>query len=161
MADQFGVESRALMVRTLQQLPRVASFSGRVSVRQAAREIGFCARRLRRETLDAAGHVPTGQFSLSELRFAQTDAIHAGPLLTSLHYLRSVRPGSRYFALADPIQNLPVAVCSVSALQWPRLEKKMLERFAIPGQQILDVCRVFSIDSAPPNSISYLSLIHI
>ena len=29
------------------------------------------------------------------------------PVLTSLHYLRSARSGSRYFALVDPVESLP------------------------------------------------------
>lgn len=155
-ARRFGVESRSLAVRARQQLPRVASLAGSVGPERAQREIGFCARRLRREVQQAADYVPRGTFTLPELRFAEIDEDLARPLLTHLHYLGSVRPGSRYFALLDPREGLPVALCSLSPLQWPRLEKKLEQQSGIPPERILDVSRVFAVDSAPRNCISTL-----
>ena len=155
-ARRFGVESRSLAVRARQQLPRVASTAGSVGPERARREIGFCARRLRRETQQAADSVPRGAFTLPELRFAEIDEDLARPLLTHLHYLGSVRPGSRYFALLDPREGLPVALCSLSALQWPRLARKLEQQSELPPERILDVSRVFAVDSAPRNCISTL-----
>lgn len=155
-AHHFGVETRSLAVRARQQLPRLASVRGSVGPERAQREIDLCAQRLRRETEQAADHVPRGTFTLPELRFAEIDEAAARPLLTHLHYLGSVRPGSRYFALVDPRGGLPVALCSLSTLQWPRLANRLQQQCGVPPERILDVSRVFAVDSAPHNCISTL-----
>ena len=60
------------------------------------------------ETCRAArGYCRLQQFSLRDLAFEEIDPSRALPVLTLLHYLRSARPGSRYFALVDPVHRLP------------------------------------------------------
>ena len=100
--------------------------------------------------------MPGGTFTLPELRFAEVDEAAARPLLTHLHYLGSIRPGSRYFALLDPREGRPVALCSLSTLQWPRLADKLRQQTNLAPERILDVSRVFAVNSAPRNSISTL-----
>lgn len=156
MAVRFGVEPRALMVRARQQLPRITKFSGQVDPHRAERELRLCALQLRSDTRAAAGYLPPGPFALADLVFTPIDVMDAAPLLTRLHYLRSVRPDSAYFALTDPATSRPVVLCSASALQWPRLERRLLDRFAVARDQVLDISRVFAVDNAPANSISTL-----
>ena len=156
VAREFGVETRALAVRARQQLPRVAAMDGSVSARRARREISNCARRLLQETRRVADAIPRGTFTLPELRFAEIDEAAARPQLVHLHYLGSVRPGSRYFALLDPEQSFPVALCSLSALQWPRLGNRLQQQFGVTVDNVCDVSRVFAVNSAPHNSISTL-----
>ena len=156
VARSVGVEPRALAVRVLLHLPRVASHKGWVTRWQAQRELRSSAERLRRDVRAARSHVPIDGFSLRELAFEEIDSPRALPLLESLHYLRSARRGSLYFALVDPINRLPVSLCSVSPLEWKRVASQISAQFAVPQGGIWDVSRVYSVDSAPPHAISSL-----
>jgi hypothetical protein len=155
-ALRVGVEPRALAVRVLLHLPRVASHRGWVTRWQAHRELRLGAERLRRDAQAAGTHVPIEEFPLSDLAFEEIDSARAIPVLMSLHYLQSARPGSRYFALVDPVDRLPVSLCSVSPLQWKCVARAMRRHFAIPIERVWDLSRVYSVDSAPANAISSL-----
>jgi hypothetical protein len=155
-ACRADVEPRALAVRVLLHLPRVASHEGWVTRSQAQRELRINAERLRCDVRAARSHVPIDSFSLRELAFEKIDSSRALPLLESLHYLRSARQGSLYFALVDPINRLPVSLCSVSPLEWKRVSSQISAQFAVPREGIWDVSRVYSVDSAPPHAISSL-----
>ena len=100
--------------------------------------------------------MPIGKFSLRELDFEVVDPSRALPLLTSLHYLRSARRDSLYFALVDPISRLPLSLCSVSPFEWKRVESRISAHFAIQCGRVWDLSRVYSVDSAPANAISSL-----
>jgi hypothetical protein len=104
----------------------------------------------------ARSYVPRRGFDLHDLAFEEIDSSRALPVLTLLHYLRSSRPGSTYFALVDPIHRLPVTLCSLSPLQWKCVGNQMRSQFAIPPQRVWDVSRVYSIENAPRNAISML-----
>jgi hypothetical protein len=155
-ARSAGVEPRALAVRALLHLPRVASYNGWVPRRQAQRELRITAARLRSDVHAARRHVPIGKFQLPDLDFEEIGSPRALPVLTSLHYLRGSRPHSLYFALVDPIDRLPVSLCSISPLQWKCVGKQLGAQFSIPQKVVWDVSRVYSIDGAPPNAISSL-----
>jgi hypothetical protein len=155
-AQETDVEPRALAVRALLQLPRVASLEGWVSTWQVQREIRISAERLRRDVRAARGHVPLQQFALRELTFEEIEPSRALPVLTLLHYLRSARPASRHFALVDPIHRLPVTLCTLSALEWKCVGNHIRSRFAISQERIWEVSRVYSVDIAPRNAISSL-----
>jgi hypothetical protein len=119
-------------------------------------ELKIIADQLHRDFRAARKHVPHKEFTLCDLTFEAIDSSRALPVLTSLHYLRSARPGSLYFALVDPLHKLPVTLCSVSPLQWKCVGSRIQSQFAIPPQRIWDVSRVYSLDSAPRNAISTL-----
>jgi hypothetical protein len=155
-ARRTDVEPRALAVRALLQLPRVASYEGCVSTWQVQRELTISAERLRRDLRAARDHVPLQKFALCDLAFEEVDPSRALPVLTLLHYLRSARSGSRYFALVDPVNRLPVTLCSVSALQWKCVGNHIRSQFAISPERVWEVSRVYSVDSAPRNAISFL-----
>jgi hypothetical protein len=155
-ARRVGVEARALAVRALLHLPRVASHKGWLTRSQVERELRISAKGLLVDALAARSHVPGNRFLLRELLFEEIDPSRALPLLTSLHYLRSARPGSLHFALVDPIHGLPVSLCSVSPLEWKCVARHIFAQFAIPPERVLDVSRVYSVDNAPANSISSL-----
>jgi hypothetical protein len=155
-ARNVCVEPRALAVRALLHLPRVASRRGWVKRWQIQHELRVSAERLRGNLRAAQCYVPSEQFALRDLVFEEIELPRALPVLTLLHYLRSARPGSRYFALVDPINRLPVSLCSVSALEWKRVASQIRLHFAIQPERALDVSRVYSVDSAPPNAISTL-----
>jgi hypothetical protein len=155
-ASIAGVEPRALAVRALLHLPRVATYNGWVLKGQAQQELSDSAKRLRSDVHAARRHVPIGKFQLADLDFEEVDSPRALPVLTSLHYLRGSRPDSLYFALVDPINRLPVSLCSISPLQWKCVGKQLDAQFGIPQKAVWDVSRVYSIDSAPPNAISSL-----
>jgi hypothetical protein len=155
-ALRVGVEPRALAVRVLLHLPRVASHNGWVTRWQAQREMRISAAHLSGDTRAVSSHIPVEKFSLHELAFEVIDPSRALPLLTSLHYLRSARQESLYFALVDPIDRLPVSLCSVSSLEWKRVSNQLQAQFAIRPGGVWDVSRVYSVDGAPANAISFL-----
>jgi hypothetical protein len=155
-ARRVGVEPRALVVRTLLQLPRVASYRGWMKIWQIRREVRISAERLRGDVWAARRGVPRGGFPLHDLSFEQIESSRALVVLTSLHYLRSARPDSLYFALVDPIDRLPVTLCSISRLQWRCVESKICSQFAIRPERVWDISRLYSVDSAPHNAISLL-----
>jgi hypothetical protein len=155
-ALRVGVEPRALAVRVLLHLPRVASRNGWVTRWQAQRELRISADRLRRDARAVRNHLPVKRFSLRELTFEVINPSRALPLLTSLHYLRSARQDSLYFALVDPIDKLPVSLCSVSPLEWKCVSNQLQAQFAIRPGGAWDVSRVYSVDGAPANAISVL-----
>jgi hypothetical protein len=155
-ACAVGVEPRALVVRTLLHLPRVASHRGWVTRRAVQRELRISAEQLRLDMHAAKNYVPAEKFQLRELAFEEIEFSRALPVLKSLHYLRSARKDSHYFALVDPIRGLPVSLCSVSRLEWERVATQIAAQFAIPRGRAWDVSRVYSVDTAPPNAISSL-----
>jgi hypothetical protein len=155
-ALRVGVEPRALAVLALLHFPRVASYEGWVTRWQAEREVRISAERLRREAGAARAYVPVDKFPLRDLVFEEIDSSCATPVLTSLHYLRSVRSGSRYFALVDPVEKRPVTICAISPLQWKCVAREIWAKFAIPPDRAWDVSRVYSVEHAPPNAISSL-----
>ena len=156
-AHEARVDLRALSVRTLLHLPRVATSSGRVSMTQIERELSHGARLLRRDTAAASYLIPNRKLALQELMFVEDfDTATADKLFSSLHYLRSARSGSRNFALVNPMDGRPVTICSVSPLKWEKVGKWIYAQFGILPEAIWDVSRVYSCDAAPPNAISFL-----
>jgi hypothetical protein len=155
-AHRAGVAPRTLAVSALLHLPRVASYGGWVMRWQVQRELETQTERLCRDARAARSYVSFESFALGDLRFEKVDSSRALPVLTLLHYLRSARPGSLYFALVDPLYRLPVTLCSLSQLQWKCVGSHIRSRFAIPPQRIWDVSRVYSVDTAPRNAISML-----
>jgi hypothetical protein len=155
-AHSVGVEPRPLAVRALLQLPRIASYTGWMTRQEVERELNISANRLRLDVSAARGHVPREDFALCDLAFEEIESSRALPVLRSLHYLRSARPGSLFFALVDPVDRLPVALCSLSPLQWKCVGSRIRSQFAIPPQRTWDVSRLYSVDNAPRNAISML-----
>jgi hypothetical protein len=155
-ALRVGVEPRALAVRVLLHLPRVASQKGWVTRWQAQRELRISAAQLHCDAHAVRDYLPVKRFPLRELVFEMIDPSRAIPLLRSLHYLRSARQGSLYFALVDPTDRRPVSLCSVSRLEWKCVSNQLQAQFAIRPHGAWDVSRVYSVDSAPANAISLL-----
>jgi hypothetical protein len=155
-ALRVGVEPRALGVRVLLHLPRVASHDGWVTRWQAQRELRISAGRLHGDARAVSDHVPGKKFSLRDLAFEVIDPLRALPLLTSLHYLRSAREDSLYFALVDPIDRLPVSLCSLSRLEWKCVSNQLQGQFDTRPSGAWEVSRVYSMDGAPANAISLL-----
>ncbi|MEV6286919.1 hypothetical protein [Kribbella sp. NPDC051770] len=155
-AARHGVEARALGVRTLLQLPRVAAYSGRIRRRDLEAELRNAAVGLRADQARIPELVPTEAYPLSVLRFVECATEDADAIFGSLHYLRSARPGSRNFALVDPIHRRPVSLCSVSPMDWAVVGKQLSRQFGVPAERMWDVSRVYSFDVAPKNAISTL-----
>jgi hypothetical protein len=155
-ARRKRVDERALRVRTLLHLPRIAGYSGSMPVKAVWAELGRMADQLAEDVRKPSARVSEAARDLHELKFARVPAELAAPIIASRHYLRSARPESHYFALLDPAERLPVSICSVSPLQWRRVAAQIRMQFGIAPERIWDVSRVYSCDSAPPNAISYL-----
>jgi len=155
-ALRHGVEPRALAVRTLLHLPRVAGHNGRVTRRQLETELRNRAVDLRADQARVQELIPSDAYPLQDLRFAEYDAHEAAAIFSHLHYLRSARAGSRNFALLDPVHGRPVTLCSVSPLEWAAVGKQLQKQFGVPMARMWDVSRVYSFDVAPSNAISTL-----
>jgi hypothetical protein len=145
-----------LSVRTLVQLPRVAAHSGRILRRDLDAELRNSAVQLQADQAKVLELVPTDGYPLEALRFVECEAEDAEAIFGNLHYLRSARPGSRNFALVDPIHRRPVTLCSVSPLDWALVGKQLSRQFGVPVERMWDVSRVYSFDVAPANAISTL-----
>lgn len=155
-AARHGVEPRALNVRTLLHLPRVAGHSGRLTRRQLDAELRNCAVGLRADQAEILDLMPTDEYALQDLRFVSYDAENAARIFGHLHYLRSARGGSKNYALVDPLHGLPVTLCSVSPLEWAVVGKQLRNQFGVAPDRVWDVSRVYSFDVAPGNAISFL-----
>lgn len=155
-ARRHRVPSRALSVRVLLHLPRLARPNGTMSRRGIAAELDRNAARLRHDQRAISDLIPTDRYQLSDLRFVKLTNNVADQIFTRLHYLRSARAGSMNFALVDPLSRLPVTLCSVSPLEWLRVGRQLQAQFGIPLGAAWDVSRVYSFDVAPANAISYL-----
>ncbi|MGC4943006.1 hypothetical protein [Kribbella sp. DT2] len=155
-ARRHGVEPRALAVRTLLQLPRVAAHSGRILRRDLDAELRNSAVQLQADQAKVLDLVPTYRHPLKDLRFVECETADAEAIFGNLHYLRSARPGSRNFALVDPPHRRPVTVCSVSPLDWALVGKQLSRQFGVPVERMWDVSRVYAFDVAPANAISTL-----
>lgn len=155
-AVRHDVEPRALAVRTLLQLPRVATFSGQINRRLVETELRRSAEGLRIDQKAIRELIPTEKFALRDLRFVELEAPVAEAIFSRLHYLRNARTGSLNYALVDPMHGLPVTMCSVSPLEWKRVARQAESQFGVPQAKIWDVSRVYSFDVAPPNAISSL-----
>jgi hypothetical protein len=86
----MSVDARALAVRALLHMPRLASYTGWISRWQLQQD----AERLRSDLGAARSYIPFGNFLLHDLAFEAIDSSRALPILTSLHYLKSARPDS-------------------------------------------------------------------
>jgi len=155
-AVRNGVEPRALIVRTLLHLPRVAGYNGRVTLRQVETELFHSSRELRADHRQVRRLIPTNKVPLQDLQFVELETAKADAIFSHLHYLRSARPGSLNFALVDPVKGLPVSLCSVSPLEWRLVGRQISTQFQVPMSTIWDVSRVYSFDIAPANAISFL-----
>jgi hypothetical protein len=156
IAGRKELDHRALSVRTLLHLPRVANARGYVSRTQVDREFFFTGRQLRKDMNAARAMISAGQPELGELEFTVIPQAQAEAIFSKLHYLRSGRPNSLNFALLDRGDRLPITLCSVSPLEWQRIASQIQLRFEVPAHKIWDISRVYSRNGAPPNAISYL-----
>jgi hypothetical protein len=155
-AVRKDLDPRALSVRTLLHLPRVANPRGYVSRAQVDRELFFTGRQLRKDANAAHGLISAGHADLADLLFTEIPPEQAEAIFSRLHYLRSGRANSVNFALIDPGDLLPITLCSVSPLEWRRLGSQIKTRFGIPADRIWDISRVYSRNGSPANAISYL-----
>jgi hypothetical protein len=155
-AARYGVPERALTVRTLLHLPRLARSDGSVGIDQVRLELRHNAERLQRDEESIAALIPADRYPLGDLHFVRIGDGVANRVFSTLHYLRSARPGSLNFALVDPVQKLPVTLCSVTPLEWMRVGRQLQAQFGVPMGAAWDVSRVYSFSAAPANAISYL-----
>jgi hypothetical protein len=156
-AGRKGVEPRALAVRTLLHLPRVAGSGGQLTLRQIRAELGRCTEELLADQARLGRRVPEGVFKLGHLRLAAGySPDDAKEIFTHLHYLRSARSGSINYALVDPVYGRPISLCSVSPMEWRLVGRQLTKQFGVPMDAVWEITRVYSFDVSPPNAISYL-----
>jgi hypothetical protein len=149
------VDSRALIVRTLLHLPRVAGFSGVLTQRQVCAELRRSIRQLLKDQENVRHWMPTEDLALSDVTFVAGEESASKEIFDSLHYLRNSRAGAVNYALVDRAGR-PVTLCSVSPLEWKLVGKQITKQFDVPMEAVRDVSRVYSFNSAPTNAISYL-----
>ena len=109
---------------------------------------------LRRDYSEVASQRP--QCHVRDLQFASIEETIAKPILERFHYLLSHRPNSLHFGLLHPdSRSWPLAMVSLSAFDLRNMENGSA---AIPMNPVstVVVSRVYAVQSAPSNSISYL-----
>jgi hypothetical protein len=153
-AKKYEVNARALSVRALLHLPRVADRQGSILIGEAEEEVQRCSAVLRDAQAKVAALIPAGGALLDEHRFSTVVEAEATLIFDNLHYLCNARSDSRTFALLDPVGR-PVSLCSASPLEWDRVGRQISIQFGIPQDRIWDLSRVYSFDVAPPNAISH------
>lgn len=156
IAGPRNVPPRALSVRTLLHLPRLARSSGAIRRSDVIAELRRNADRLQTDYQAIEHLIPSDEFPLSDLRFVEVGDGVADQVFSRLHYLRSARSGSLNFALVDPVHRRPVTLCSVSPLEWARVAHQLGRQFDVPSGSAWDVSRVYSFAAAPSNAISFL-----
>lgn len=158
VAKECDVPERALAVRTLLQLPRVARRDGELPRTAVEAEAVVSAQELAED--HAAFRLrwgwPLPGVPLGDLRFGRLDDELATDLFDRLHYLRQHRAGSVTYGLVDPGSGLPLAVCSVSPLEWRKAASLFRSTFGVPPEAVRDLSRVYAFDGAPAYSISLL-----
>lgn len=155
-AAAYDVAQRTLTVRTLLHLPRLARPDGTIRASDVRAELRRNAERLQADELKIESLIPRDRYRLADLQFVRLGGRTAHDVFSTLHYLRSARPGSLDFALVDPVRRLPVTLCSVSPLEWARVGRQLQGQFGVPLGAAWDVSRVYSFEVAPVNAISYL-----
>lgn len=155
LARLWGVDRRALAVRTRLHLPCYTNPAGQVSYQKAVSVVVRNAARLRKDQRAVRDLIPRREYELSDLEFRQIGA-EADRVFDSLHYLRNARQGSLNFALVDKNTGTPLTLCSASPLEWKRVAEQLVLQFGVPQDAVWDLSRVYSFDGAPPNAVSYL-----
>lgn len=155
-AASLGVERGSLLKQLSLHLPRMPLHEN-LDINFVLREAERLAVRLailRRDYLHVAS--PRPRHHLRDLQFAPVDEVIAKPLLERFHYLLSHRPNSLHFGLLHPDMGAwPLAMASISAFDLRNMEEGSV---AMPINSVLTavISRVYAVDSAPSNSISYL-----
>jgi hypothetical protein len=155
LARLWGVDRRALAVRTRLHLPCYADQAGQVTYPAALAVVVSNAKRLRQDQRAVRDLIPRRQYDLSDLEFRQIGE-DAERVFGSLHYLRNARRGSLNFALVDENTGTPLTLCSASPLEWKRVADQLAEQFGVSRESVWDLSRVYSFDGAPPNAVSFL-----
>ncbi|NUR94742.1 MAG: hypothetical protein HOV67_05715 [Kribbellaceae bacterium] len=155
LARLWGVDRRALAVRTRLHLPAYANPAGQVSYPKAVTVVVSNAARLRKDQRAVRDLLPRREYDLADLEFRQIGE-EAERVFDSLHYLRNARRGSLNFALVDKNTGTPLTLCSASPLEWQRVADQLMRQFGVPKDAVWDLSRVYSFDGAPPNAVSYL-----
>jgi hypothetical protein len=95
------LDSRALVVRTLLHLPRVAGSAGLLTQRQVCDELRRSVRQLLKDQENVRHWVPTQDLDLREVTFVAGEDKASMEIFDSLHYLRNSRAGAVNYALVD------------------------------------------------------------
>jgi hypothetical protein len=157
-ARTAGVGWRSLRARTLLHLPRIADADGGLAWKAIDEELAWRADQLYADQARVRGLSPTDRFEQPrDLVFREKyEESEANEVFANLHYLKNARPGSKYFALVDPVHGRPVSLCSISPLQWKPVARQLYRQFDIPAENVWEISRMYSFDIAPPNVTSYL-----
>jgi len=155
-AANRGVDRDSLLKQLSLHLPRMP-LTENLNISCVLREAERLATRLailRRDYLQVASQHQARH--VRDLRFASIEEAIAKPLLERFHYLLSHRLNSLHFGLLDPDSGpWPLAMVSLSAFDLRNMENRS-SRIPINCVSANVISRVYAIESAPSNSISYL-----
>lgn len=148
-ARRHDTLGRAVHLRLLLHLPRLASPTGLVPDSWAIAEADRLAARLphRHEWTLTPG------LKLEELDFAPVSGSEAATVCERFHYLSSARSDARSHGLVDANRKL-VALAVTTACDVDRLRQCALDHLGDPNPRVL--ARVFSFEGAPPNALTRL-----
>jgi hypothetical protein len=151
-----GVDRGSLLKQLSMHLPRMPLHEN-LDISCVLREAERLAVRLailRRGYLQVASHRP--RCHVRDLQFASIEEAIAKSLLERFHYLLSHRLNSLHFGLLHPdAGSWPLAMVSLSAFDLRNMENGSAAT-AINRVSTVVISRVYAVQSAPANSISYL-----
>jgi hypothetical protein len=153
-AHQFGVPRRALHLKLLMHLPRVANPTGEIGTRQVESEASRLAASI--PPLPEWGCGESRGAGVESLRFGELDEGTAREIWERFHYIGSHRDNSRHYGLwTDADSFRPVAAASVSENDADLL-LELAAHQGLDASNSLVVSRVFAFPVAPRNTVSHL-----
>lgn len=151
------VPRRALQLKALMHLPRIARADGTVGEHEVAMEISTLADRL--PSIAAwqryGASIETTLQGLKDWRFDVVPETQAKEISERFHYIGFHRPGGNYYGLySDATHLLPTVLVVSSAFDVDSL--RPLLREDLNSDLVRVVSRVFAFRGAPGNAISYM-----
>lgn len=155
IARDEDVPGRALLLRSLTHLPRLARADATVSVAAAASAIASIAAVIPHTPAWHSRPFPsTTPLDASHCHFAHVPETQAERILRDFHYIGFHRPDSNYYGLYCEIdQPLPSVLVVSSPFDVESLNELLPASIAPLDVRIIS--RVFAFDDAPRNGISY------
>lgn len=149
VATDYATDVRALHLRLLLHLPRLASERGTVALEQVMYE----AARLAKQLPSAAAWELRSRPSLGDLKLSVVEGKVARRICENFHYLGSYRSEARPYALETPCGEV-VALAVTTGCDVDRLRSISLEHLSDSDPRVL--ARVFALKGAPKNTLTRL-----
>jgi hypothetical protein len=143
--------------RLMMHLPRLADQAGNVDAKILEAEAHRLAEaEERQQQLREDWSSLPEPVDVKKVSFSPLDEENAIFIFGSLHFLRSYRADAEYFAIRDSSTGRLLSCCGVAAFRWPAPRDTLANKLQISSDEILDLCRMYTLPGSPRNSVSKL-----